>query len=101
MTPSIVYGLYDEWNWTPKQPVSFVKAKYSVDNIVHMIEFVQWVQQQPLIRLKFLDESHFEPTDLEQDVIWCERGIPFVLTLQMPYSIRNYCLQTAESQHFT
>lgn len=61
ITTSMIYGILQEWNFTPKVAFPVQRDKYTVKNIMYYTEFIKWFAQLPSYQnVKVLDECHFD-----------------------------------------
>jgi len=52
--------LFLRWDWSFKKPVRMSKRKFTKKNIARYMQYAIWIQDIPIAKTKFLDESHFE-----------------------------------------
>jgi hypothetical protein len=70
--------------WSAKIPTAFQIHKYTLPNIEHYLQYIEWVQSVQdwskyvsyyvsddlLYRIHFLDESHFSRRKLKKNKVW-------------------------------
>lgn len=53
-----IRSIFRHWRWSWKKPSRSQLEKYTDSNVEHYINFVLWVKEVPLEKLKFLDEGN-------------------------------------------
>ncbi len=48
-----------EWKWSWKKPAYKQLLKYTPENLRRYQDYVNWIAEQDLTKLKFMDEVHF------------------------------------------
>lgn len=51
--------IFKKWRWSWKIPNYFQLNKYTTKNIEYYGDYIYWIRQEDLRRIKFMDEVHF------------------------------------------
>ena len=70
---SSISRLLKKWRWSFKIPTVFQRMKYTEDNILYYNEFLEWFVRTDPIRIKFVDEVHFDKRG--KYPFWCKTEI--------------------------
>jgi len=54
-----VRAIFKEWRWSWKKPSNKQLQKYTQENLKRYADYVEWISEQDLRKLKFADEVHF------------------------------------------
>lgn len=79
-----IQRIFKKWRWVHKKASRVQIHKYTKANIIRYINFVVGVWEIPWRRLKFLDECHFVPRDLQRRMGWGESGEPLIVVSKTP-----------------
>lgn len=71
--------IFLRWRWTCKKPIKRQLQKYSVVNIQRYLHYIVDILGIKMSRLKFADECHFVPKDLQNNYGYTEIGEPLIV----------------------
>jgi len=74
-----VRKIFLEWKWSWRRPSRKQLQKYTLQNRRRYAEYVEWIVQQDLRKVKFLDEVHFVSADVSRRRALSPRGVDVVI----------------------
>lgn len=69
----------DELDLSFKVPSRFQHHKFSDNNMMNYQIFLQLIKDFPLRKIKFIDESHFYPKELQKKKVLSKKGLYFII----------------------